>query len=144
MPLLVERFLIGDVCTLLGSGIPFFGQVVFHDAVAGGAILLNVRGFGAAWLNAFVLIIHAAGRTRLAIRARPSWVALGCMNDRTQRSGKERNSPPVALYAAILGGLVIIAVVYAVIAGQWQQNKRATGTLTSPAPSTSLGPSPRY
>lgn len=55
-----------------------------------------------------------------------------------------RNNPPVVALAVILGALVIIALVYAVIAGQWLQNPRATGTLHSPKPNASIGPSPRY
>ncbi|MBC5801331.1 MAG: hypothetical protein GIX03_02970 [Candidatus Eremiobacteraeota bacterium] len=55
-----------------------------------------------------------------------------------------RRNPPVVLYAIILGAIVIVAVIIAVIYGKRNQNPRPAGSLHSPAPATSVGPSPRY
>jgi hypothetical protein len=55
-----------------------------------------------------------------------------------------RRNPPVVLYAIILGVLVLVAVIVAVIYGRQNENPRPAGSLHSPAPNASVGPSPRY
>ena len=55
-----------------------------------------------------------------------------------------RKQPPVARYAAIIGILIVIAIIAGVIAGQKGQNHGPTGTLNTPQPGVSVGPSARY
>ncbi len=66
-----------------------------------------------------------------------------CMTTPPDPTGTRRN-PPVVLYALILGVLVVVAVIAAVIFGRQNENPRPVGSLHSPLPNASTGPSPRY
>ena len=55
-----------------------------------------------------------------------------------------RKQPPVARYAAIIGILIGVAIGAGSSAGQRGQNHGPTGTLNTPQPGVSNGPSPRY
>jgi len=64
------------------------------------------------------------------------------MNDSEDSTGT-RKQPPVLRYAAIIGVLVVVAIVIGSIVGQRTENPQPSG-VSSAMPGASTGPSPRY